>query len=252
MIELKKYKRFFAFGCSMTSYFWPTWADIIAQEIPEYYNYGASGGGNLFISNQVAEANLKHKFTDTDLVIIMWSTATREDRYVNRNWLLPGNIFTQGFYDEAFITKFVDPRGQLIRDMALITMCSHMLEHIGVDHHMLAMAPFDYTQKSTTNVINDCSDVLEHYKPTVDKIKKDLFTIACNKRWPSWVIKGPGGGIADYHPGPAMHLDYLNKVFTGTVWAHETIEFVKLYQAKLEQSEHVDEINWRIESPNRL
>ena len=100
MIDFKKYKRFFAFGCSMTSYGWPTWADIIAQEIPEYYNYAQSGGGNLFISCQVTEASLRHKFTDTDLVMVMWSSVAREDRHVNGNWLTPGNIYTQNYYDD--------------------------------------------------------------------------------------------------------------------------------------------------------
>ena len=65
-MKLENYKRFFAFGCSLTRYHWPTWADIIAREIPESYNYGQSGAGNLFISNQVVEANVRHKFNDTD------------------------------------------------------------------------------------------------------------------------------------------------------------------------------------------
>ena len=38
-LDKKKYKRFFAFGCSYTEYFWPTWPDIIGQEIPYYENW---------------------------------------------------------------------------------------------------------------------------------------------------------------------------------------------------------------------
>ena len=48
-IDIKKYKRFFAFGCSFTRYEWITWADIIAYHIKESYNYGRSGGGNSYI-----------------------------------------------------------------------------------------------------------------------------------------------------------------------------------------------------------
>ena len=31
MIKLKNVERIFAFGCSFTKYYWPTWADVIAS-----------------------------------------------------------------------------------------------------------------------------------------------------------------------------------------------------------------------------
>lgn len=43
-------KRFFAFGCSYTSYHWPTWADYVGMspEFDEAYNFGMAGGASRF------------------------------------------------------------------------------------------------------------------------------------------------------------------------------------------------------------
>ena len=38
--------RLYTFGCSMTSYFYPTWADILGQEFSYYENWGEPGAGN--------------------------------------------------------------------------------------------------------------------------------------------------------------------------------------------------------------
>lgn len=104
-LEFSKYKRFFAFGCSFTKYCWPTWADIVSKEMPdaEYVNCGLHGSGNQLISYRIAEANTRYKFTDTDLVMVLWSTYFREDRWVNGKWLAHGNIYNQqgDVYEES-------------------------------------------------------------------------------------------------------------------------------------------------------
>ena len=52
-LDPKKYKRFFAFGCSFTNYYWPTWADIIGQDSNFYENWAQPGAGNHFIFNSI-------------------------------------------------------------------------------------------------------------------------------------------------------------------------------------------------------
>ena len=69
MKQFNNYKRCFTFGCSFTRYKWPTWSDIIKQEIPETINYGKAGAGNLYISNQLVEGNLRHNINKVDLVM---------------------------------------------------------------------------------------------------------------------------------------------------------------------------------------
>ena len=125
IFDWSKYKRFFTFGCSFTCYMWPTWADIVSKEMPaaEFYNFGLSGGGNPLISYRVAETNNRYKFTDTDLVMIMFSTYCREDRWVtDRKWIAGGNIFNNRFYPDSWVKEFADERGYLIRDAAVIDM----------------------------------------------------------------------------------------------------------------------------------
>lgn len=232
MIDLKKYKRFFAFGCSMTRYQWPTWADMIGQEITDYVNYGQSGGGNIFISNQVAEANMRHKFNKDDLVIIMWSTITREDRYLQKQWQCHGNIYSQGFYDKDFLLKYVDNRGQLIRDLALISMTDGLLTSLGIDYHMLSMQPLDLVLRDVTNKLaGEYQDVFDLYQPVIDKLLPDLLTAGCNSQWESLPIKHnvPGGQTHDYHPPPKTHFKYIKKVFPEIKWSQPTEYFVEFH-----------------------
>lgn len=252
MIDFKKYKRFFAFGCSMTSYGWPTWADIIGNEIPESYNYGQSGGGNLFIACQVAEANLRHNFNETDLVMIMWSGVSREDRYVNDNWLTPGNIFSQNYYDDKFVKRYADPTGYLLRDLNLITLTSAMLENLKIDYHMLNMAPFEHLQ-STHKVMSDkIIKILDLYKPTVEKILPDLLTLGLAGKWPQHPISKIGGQNADYHPSPKQHFVYLNKVFPKLQWSKDTLDFLDREQAKMEMLRNFDDMVFKIPPAGRL
>lgn len=89
-------KRFFAFGCSLVCYCWPTWADIIAhtfrQQGKEAYNFGLSGTGPMHVLYSVMRAKQEYNITEDDLVIILWSSWTREDRIHNNFWSQWGSI----------------------------------------------------------------------------------------------------------------------------------------------------------------
>ena len=62
--------RLFTFGCSYTSWNWPTWADILALDYEHSENWGHAGLGNRAIAERVAECHLKNKFTKIDKVIV--------------------------------------------------------------------------------------------------------------------------------------------------------------------------------------
>ena len=113
-------KRLFTFGCSFTNYHWPTYADILGTQFDAFFNWGRSGAGNLFIFNSLMEAHKRNKLTKDDVVCVMWSSISREDRYVGKNWLLAGSMYSQKVYDQEFVKKFSDPNGYLIRDLAQI------------------------------------------------------------------------------------------------------------------------------------
>lgn len=245
MIDLKKYKRFFAFGCSMTSYGWPTWADIIAQEISESYNYAQSGGGNLFIACQVTEASLRHKFTDTDLVMIMWSSVAREDRYLKGNWLTPGNIYTQGYYDDKFVKTFSDELGYLLRDINLITLTNSLLKNSSSDYYMLNMSPLTVNLTDLTS-INKFNTIKEIYKDTFDSILPDILTLELKGTWPQHPITKEGHQSADYHPSPIQHFNYLNKLFPEIQWSEQTLNYVETEQTRMESFRDFDELVFKV------
>lgn len=116
-----KYKRFFAFGCSYTNYFWPTWADIIGQDIPIYQNWGKMSSGNHYIFNSIVEANARYNFNKDDLVIVMWTFKEREDRYSRGSWIGDTSRTQEKTYGKEWFKKFGDDlRAFLIRDLAYI------------------------------------------------------------------------------------------------------------------------------------
>ena len=70
-------KRFFSFGCSFTSWHWPTWNDYIGLNFDEYYSYGCGGADNKNILYRLLRADKKHKFTSNDCVMVMFTSFNR-------------------------------------------------------------------------------------------------------------------------------------------------------------------------------
>lgn len=137
-LNIKKYKRFFAFGCSVTNYKWLTWADIIGYDIDLYENWAEPGGGNSFIFNSIIEADTRYNFTKNDLIIISWSNKEREDRYVDNKWIHDTASSINQRYGKDWVNKFYfDSRSFLIRDLAYIKAIQIILNSKSCDWGML-------------------------------------------------------------------------------------------------------------------
>lgn len=142
-LDPKKYKRFFAFGCSFTNYKWPTWADIIGKDIEVYMNWGKQGAGNYFIFNSVMEADARYNFTKDDLVIIFWSIKEREDRYVGNEWVHVSPYNVESLYSKEWASKYYfDNRNYLIRDLSLIKATQTILSNKQCDWANLSWGEF--------------------------------------------------------------------------------------------------------------
>ena len=177
--------RLFTFGCSFTSYKWPTWADILGKEFSYYENWGRSGAGNHYIFNALNECIARNAITTTDTVIVMWTNVMREDRYINHLWNTPGNIYTQNMYDSQFIKKFVDTRGCLIRDLAFIQSSKLILDFIGCKYIFTSMVPIDTPNQYFDTKIKDDNDVLLCYNTTIKHIRPSVFESIFNSNWNS-------------------------------------------------------------------
>lgn len=214
--------RLFTFGCSFTQYKWPTWADILGKEFEFFENWGAAGAGNVYISNTVVQANIKHSFTKDDTVIIMWTNMMREDRYLHSGWVGPGNIYTQETYDDDFVKKYVTIRGCYVRDMAQIYLIEQLLEKIGCKYHFLSMVDVNNPMQYTTNEqYDEIDDILIFYKSTIDKFKPSVHKTMYKYNW-----KSLSGIKNDTHPLPFYHFLYLRKVLPEYHISDETITWV--------------------------
>lgn len=229
-------KRFFAFGCSFTaSHDRPTWADIIGLEFDQYQNWARGGMGNQYIFNSLIEANQRNKFNSDDLVIIMWSSITREDRYVDHEWLGKGNIFWSDVFDNSWKKKYADERFYLIRDLATIKATKELLDHWGVTYYFLSMIPIQTTETSML-FDEDNKDVIDLYGDVLVSIRPSIYEIVFNNR--SWTEKPSSFGawidekktVRDSHPDPTEALEYLNKVLPEIKLSTKTTDYVNNFK----------------------
>jgi hypothetical protein len=187
--------KMFAFGCSFTQYAWPTWADIAGREFGSYENWGKGGAGNQFIFNSLIECLVKNKISKNDTVIIMWSGVTREDRYINKNWVTLGNIFSYNVNDENFKKNFSDFRGCCIRDFNTIFATQNILKSIGCKFYFLSMTSL--TDFGNQNVAIE--DLLFSFKPALDQVRPSVHEIVFNFDWTSrpFNVTGQENGYYD-------------------------------------------------------
>jgi hypothetical protein len=104
-------KRFFAFGCSMTSFAWPSWADLIAyhNKADEYYNFGNPGSGNRTIMQAVYEADELLNLQSGDTALVMLTSPWRNDTFIRGEWQPRGSVYNDAFgdhYTPDWMSKF--------------------------------------------------------------------------------------------------------------------------------------------------
>jgi len=215
-IDKNKVKRIFVFGCSFTHYFWPTWANIVSKEIPEatLYNFGSSGLGNLAISCKVSEAHVKFQFNENDLVMILWSTFLREDRWIHGRWFGNGNVYVTGFYDKKFTETYSDVCGYIIRDFSLINMTMTFLDALPCQSITMPSVPLDHLEKDYVKNDKMYEKVINLYKPMFSKMPKSLFEhVTLDGSWPiTHTYECPEFfAHTDAHPSPEKYCSYIHE-----------------------------------------
>lgn len=197
--------RVFAFGCSFTQYYYPTWADIIGHG-KEYYNCARIGSGNQLIANRIVDAHTQMAFTEDDIILIMWSNFFRDDYYVD-GWQTKGNIFFSN-------KEHYDLEYYVYRDCNVITNTLLMLASTGAI----------VIDTSINNPYNDellCTDkkiksILDQYKRFVHPKQKTITehcwypNIQQDKTRPQY--QKDGVWHIEDHPLPAEHLSYVTDV----------------------------------------
>lgn len=213
-MDFTNVKRIFAFGCSFTSYDWPTWADLIAFDNSDaaYYNFGRAGMGNVAIAARIAEANKKFNFCETDLVVTMWSTFCREDRWIQGRWFTQGNVY-HSEYPDSWVKKYADPIGYLIRDHAIINLTNNWLTNSKFKNLTLKSTPFDYTDLDVEEYSHLIEELRATYGNDYNNMPQDLFSymgkwdFSKQQYWDDLTNKPYMRN--DQHPASTVYLNYL-------------------------------------------
>lgn len=214
-----KPKRIFTFGCSYTGYHWGTWANILGVEFEsaQFYNYGQSGAGNMYISNTITQADCLHKFTKNDLVIVMWTNVSREDRFIEENneWMLPGNIYSQGDYSEEFVKRYANEVYFKLRDYSLIKLTESLLQN-KTQFHFLSMCNIAHTVDQWRDVTNKETKVTDIYKNVLSNILPSVYEVLYDNKI-YLKLEQEREDVSPYfrdgHPFPHEYLKFLNLTF---------------------------------------
>jgi hypothetical protein len=196
---------------------WPTWANIISSEIEgEFYNLGVRGVGNVAISCRIAEANIRYNFCETDLVIVMFSSFNREDRYLVDRWVGNGNIYNQQMYSQEFVKKFADPDFYIIRDLALIEMSTRYLKSLPCESIFLAGFDINNLENSTKNNTQEIifqSKIV--YKILIEELSANISMykfIMKDRSNRSHSYVRDGKKFDDGHPNTKAAYEYLKEL----------------------------------------
>ena len=189
------YKRCFTFGCSFTRYAWPTWADILhhTNDIP-VTNWALPGLGNQGILHLMLECDLKYKFTEEDLILVMWTSWTREDRFIDNQWKNVGSVFGGLFYDKKFINQYWDWDNDVIRNASAIMLANRSFP-IADQYSIMPYGDKEFAQMIGPSEKFDF--YLQHLPEiiTIDQIPNSRFS----------------GSNKDDHPDVVCHIDFYNQ-----------------------------------------
>lgn len=172
-------KRLFVFGCSMTAYSWPTWADFLSLEYDEYENWALAGIGNRAIMERIVECHARNNLTADDTVIVQWSSHLRNDFFHKFSlpqrapgWKTAGSIFNYlnlDLYDQKWVETFFFEPAYIMHTLNYISMVQSFLDNLGVKWFMTSMGDL---QKLGADLIEG-----DGYGETVLSSEKDDLTL---------------------------------------------------------------------------
>jgi hypothetical protein len=233
----------YTFGCSFTSYHWPTWADLFGLEFEHFENWGIPGIGNVAIANRVAECFVKNNITSDDTVIIQWSGHLRNDYHLfnnaisdrdpGRSWKTKGsmfNFFNDKLYDKKWLTNFFNEESYIMYSLNAIYTTLELVKSKNCKWKMTSIGDFD--KLSTDIAINPTAynEVLPNNKNNLwdiemflpyKKIWEDDNWIQpigsyCWKSCPEELYTWDVG--VDAHPSPQMYVDWLYNILKPSLY----------------------------------
>jgi len=247
--------RIFTFGCSFTQWNWPSWADIIAHELKlPYQNWGIPGLGNVGIQARLIECDLRNKFNKDDLVFVVWSSWTREDRFDVRKTLLThaswngtGDILHS--YDKKFIDNYWSMNNDIMKNSTAIISANKMFD-IKFNGHISTPIASSYDDLNLGFSDHE-KEIALFYEPHIPNDGEYQE----NKKHPCRYNK-----INDSHPDILAHLDYVREFIVpklGITLSKSTVDFFEemhytLFEFIENNMNTTDGIDYRLKIPTVL
>ena len=219
-------KRFFSFGCSFSSWYWPTWNDYIGVNFKEYYNFARGGADNKFIQYKFLKANEKCKFTKDDYVVVMFSSFNRMS-FINKKGEIetPGDLDTENI-ESSSITANYNFETAIYDSFTAIKSVQTILESIGVKYDLLQALPHDFMIYELPHIgriakreLESCLELFTY--PVLDDWRYENFD-AENDR-----ICWKDEMLFDSHPTIEHHLAFVKEFFPQFI-TEKSMEFYNL------------------------
>lgn len=267
-LDFSKFNRLFTIGCSFTHWIWPTWADIIAKNYEiEHHNYGLPGQGNAYILAMLSQITRKYQLTDTDLVLVMFSSWHRiseynaypansvdfKDMLLNNeslkevsptcwNWQSGPDLIAEQVLQQTYVSC---DRGYAIQNFAIMdSICTIFETSAYTGAYMQSVDPNKQGLFDTTSLDTHKDDVFQMYKSLESKqLGKPMYDVFDNKlnhhRWPR--VEG-GTARVDYHPYPTEYCRYLEEIgFNINERTHKWLDFAMKIIHETENPQSLDE-----------
>jgi hypothetical protein len=199
---IARHRHVWCFGCSFTSWQWPTWADLLQKKYGNVTNLGKSGAGNVYIFTKIMEKYTQGHITEDDLVMVCWSGHYRLDMKFKGQWITKGNLLTQDVYSMDFVKKYCDPQYFLERDLYLVHAVNEIFKGRIINFSMA-----DIDQLDQYNNIHVRLDKQDHVQKTLDTFFPSFYKVLWNNDFETIRDRD------DRHPTETEHATYLEKVF---------------------------------------
>ena len=268
----KQSGRLFTFGCSMTRYYWPTWADILGQQWEFFENWAEPAGGNPFIFDSVIECDARNTFTPNDQILVMWSGIARIDYYQLNHWGHCHNVFAK----DKSTFPYSCPDGYEILSYPLFKALDQYLKSKNLNYKFFSFLPYDSTSKAGL-VYKDIFLKIKHIDfnlaptriktlessvevkllyerlkgkdwPTLDKILEKNYNVSNKeiekeiKQFIDIIESDPHYKLTshdriDYHPLPLDHYSIVKHIAPDLTIEKSTVEWISDIDTKVKNGQ---------------
>lgn len=246
--------RLFTFGCSLTRYHWPTWADILGRSYKEHHNWGNRGAGNRQIMERFLECLSKTSFTSDDVIVIQWTDFHRFDYHITddeaqETWYPGGSLFANTDQDPTkgfIINKMWSEDSYMMHSFNYMLAVSKLVQAT----RCRVLMAFSHDARPYINMSkwqNYRSLLQNNY--FIDGDMYDWLVTMYDKRV-SFKGAEPGNlsdeKFMDYHPTPEMHFKWLNDKLNVKLNIQLDKQFAKDMQKAVESVDNYQDIGQAI------